>query len=96
MREVYPELKKLVPELEAVAELLRVNFLKPVLAGQPIRMLPVHTDATDTSLLTNVRVAVEGAGGVTPSGVSRIEELEDEDESVDDDDEDSDEFMEEA
>jgi hypothetical protein len=59
---VYPELKRLVPELVDICDLLRKHLYDPIMAGEEIKMAAVNLSVKDTSLLSRIREAVEQGG----------------------------------
>ncbi len=56
---MYAELRRLVPELVEVSELLRKNVFDPIMSGEEVKMARVNLSAKDTSLLSRIKEAVE-------------------------------------
>lgn len=78
MRQVYPILFELVPEFEAVCEVLRVNLLNPILEGGAPRIEDVKLSGKGGSVLSRLDDAVEKARANPASGGTITELNEDE------------------
>lgn len=73
MSEVWPELRKLFPELVIVCRLLEKNILEPIMNNGTITMAMIKIDIENSSLLSMILDAVEEAGEDTTVDISDVE-----------------------